>query len=1433
MMDLYNRNDSPTNPAVDRLRFFAKDGEIWYRTPAGEEYKLRDTGSYELPTGGTDGQALVKASNADYDVTWETMKTLNLYAIVRNSTGSLIPKGKPVMVDGVTGQTPNIVLAIADENTDPDRIVGITGEDIANNSTGEVVVFGGVTDLDTSSYVEDTILYVSSTIAGDFTDTKPAYPSHVVTCALITVSHPTSGSIMVRITKNGHMPDVGTAQGDIAVYDGSAWQKLAIGTDGQVLGSDGTTAAWETPISTIAEMFSGWEDESLCTSTYDWTARTTTISGTSKLYYRGSQIWDLAVDGDFVTSAHDAVTGGYFYYSTDGVTFQWGTSPWDFEDVIVSFVSYDQTSEENSFGVVETHTIRLDPEVHREAHQVIGTYKVSGGAIGGYVLGSSILADKRPSVASTIVKDEDIETTVAAWVDNGPYTTAYLTGSAVFTTAFDQADIGPSGSTARYNLNTGGTWSIENVPNGKHCNYWLLALPVTADAGSQKHRYKWIMGQSIHDTLEGAQQETPQTLNYGNLGGLATEFVIVGVVRVHQSGGNWTIDEVASVDTTRSAIGSSNSAPPITDHDLLDNVLLADTGVTNGHIDDQAQTIYGDKTFAGDIIPSRIFNATSVQVASPFIELDGYTSGVKIKNPSVGQNGLNLENGAGGPRAYFQYQADGTYFLRFDNTSGLQEIKLDGSDGSINTGSITISENAVNSTAPTLGDHLTNKTYVDAADAALQSQINGLGDIQVVANTTERDALTGLDRGDVIHVIDDGTPAGEWRRYQITSIAGGTTWPLATKVVIAQQTDLPSQTIISTDANNDITAGTDGGAYLDVSTKSGEIDHTAIQNIGTNTHAQIDTAITNSVNHIASTSNPHSVTLDQATTAGSTTTNSISVGTITGTGLDINGNADVSGTQWTHGNHTFGENATGGSIVVSSAGTLTGYSTSFTERIKVESSTGSFIFKDDNAVELVRMYAQGTTGNGGVLMKTIAGVQTVLISSQTGDITTTGTIDVGSPSSSTHDLNVGSGGASIGGVLDVGGSIEVASGQGVAIGTAYVGYRLQVVHTADCNNVFSTSGATNDVKFLFGSGGTTGGDASIIYDGGADTLRFSNRGQTDDIVIDSLGDVSITNDLDVGGTGSFTDNITIDRTSNPSYLYLSQDATGYGAIYGGNYGGAGQNGLTYRVLNASHKHHFIGGDVSITNGLDVGGSISSANISIDVNSHEINDSTDKIYIQYRTGQGVQIGKADTLSSLLVYGDTTLNNNLDVGGKLTLAADTVNPQLTTSAGRLRIGSFDSSNTLEFSNNALYPSNYDASNISLGVGTNYRFSKLWVKDIDASVNVTVGGNTTSDSFTTTVQTLTSATSVTWNTANGQMATLTLGHNVAMTISNLATGQTAQIRFIQGASAYTVSWTTTVKWAGGTAPTITTGASAVDIITLSNIGGTIYGTFAQGMA
>lgn len=85
---------------------------------------------------------------------------------------------------------------------------------------------------------------------------------------------------------------------------------------------------------------------------------------------------------------------------------------------------------------------------------------------------------------------------------------------------------------------------------------------------------------------------------------------------------------------------------------------------------------------------------------------------------------------------------------------------------------------------------------VDALDLdALQAQINGLGDIQTVADLTAAAALTGLDKGDVIHVVDNG--AGKWVRYQVTA-AGDGTWSGVTRVVIFTQDQAPASHVHAT-----------------------------------------------------------------------------------------------------------------------------------------------------------------------------------------------------------------------------------------------------------------------------------------------------------------------------------------------------------------------------------------------------------------------------------------------------------------------------------------------------------------------------------------------------------------------------------------------------------------------------------------------------------
>lgn len=93
-------------------------------------------------------------------------------------------------------------------------------------------------------------------------------------------------------------------------------------------------------------------------------------------------------------------------------------------------------------------------------------------------------------------------------------------------------------------------------------------------------------------------------------------------------------------------------------------------------------------------------------------------------------------------------------------------------------------------------------------------------------------------------------------------------------------TSVFSRTGAVTAASNDYTwAQIDKttSSIADITTKS----HTALSDKGTNTHAQIDTAVSNSVSHLANTSNPHSVTQAQIriaqtlTDAATTTFNTV------------------------------------------------------------------------------------------------------------------------------------------------------------------------------------------------------------------------------------------------------------------------------------------------------------------------------------------------------------------------------------------------------------------------------------------------------------------------------------------------------------------------------------------------------------------------------
>lgn len=128
--------------------------------------------------------------------------TLPVLQEVRNQTGATLDAGTVVYINGATGNKPTVTKAIATGDATSAQTLGMISAAIANNGVGYVVVIGTCGGLDTSAYTEGQQLYLSGTVAGGVTTTKPYAPIHLVYVGIVTRSHPTLGTIEVRV-QNG------------------------------------------------------------------------------------------------------------------------------------------------------------------------------------------------------------------------------------------------------------------------------------------------------------------------------------------------------------------------------------------------------------------------------------------------------------------------------------------------------------------------------------------------------------------------------------------------------------------------------------------------------------------------------------------------------------------------------------------------------------------------------------------------------------------------------------------------------------------------------------------------------------------------------------------------------------------------------------------------------------------------------------------------------------------------------------------------------------------------------------------------------------------------------------------------------------------------------------------------------------------------------
>jgi len=168
-------------------------------------------------------------SNLDWVTTPDALITQ-----VWNQSGATIQKGKVIYLNGSHGNLPTIALAQANPEATSSRAYGIVQYDIPNNSIGVVVHAGLIQGLDTQAIPVGVSLYLSPTVQGGITTTKPQAPDHMVFLGMATRSHPTQGRIEVTIVNGFELDElhnvriVSPQDGQLLYYESSSslWKNM-------------------------------------------------------------------------------------------------------------------------------------------------------------------------------------------------------------------------------------------------------------------------------------------------------------------------------------------------------------------------------------------------------------------------------------------------------------------------------------------------------------------------------------------------------------------------------------------------------------------------------------------------------------------------------------------------------------------------------------------------------------------------------------------------------------------------------------------------------------------------------------------------------------------------------------------------------------------------------------------------------------------------------------------------------------------------------------------------------------------------------------------------------------------------------------------------------------------------------------------------------
>jgi hypothetical protein len=221
---IYTCSDSTTGAAVWDLN----SGFVPY-TGATQDV---DLGEYELKSGqiefdqtptGTAGVAVMRWNDTDGtvdlglkggNVTLQIGQEQVLRVVNKTATNVNLLEAnyQAVRVTGAQGQRLKVDLAQATNDALSAETIGLVTETINNNQQGFITTSGLVRGINTTgslqseTWADGDIVYLSPTTAGRITNVKPSAPNHLVIIGYVVSAHATQGSIFVKVD-NGYELD--------------------------------------------------------------------------------------------------------------------------------------------------------------------------------------------------------------------------------------------------------------------------------------------------------------------------------------------------------------------------------------------------------------------------------------------------------------------------------------------------------------------------------------------------------------------------------------------------------------------------------------------------------------------------------------------------------------------------------------------------------------------------------------------------------------------------------------------------------------------------------------------------------------------------------------------------------------------------------------------------------------------------------------------------------------------------------------------------------------------------------------------------------------------------------------------------------------------------------------------------------------------------